>query len=203
MIGVIYIVYFGEVFLVVSILSSLGFGHKRHYESLCFVVYQAIVKQARQPVLYGENGAPDSFDGRFDVLVLHMYLVLRRLKQDDLAHRDVGQILFDLFFDDMDQGLRERGVGDLSVGKKIRKMAESFYGRVAAYEIVFNHQDLEGIAKIIRRNLYSGDEDILRIEASKMLAHYAMLIESYLNQTILGVVLSKDLFKEVSFLGER
>jgi cytochrome b pre-mRNA-processing protein 3 len=73
----------------------------------------------------------DTLDGRFDMIALHTYLVLDRLKGVEPQFR---QALVDEFFRDMDRSLRELGVGDLSVGKKVRKMAESFYGRVAAYD---------------------------------------------------------------------
>ena len=86
---------------------------------------------ARHPVAYAEWGVPDTLDGRFDMITLHTFLVLDRLKGEDRAFR---QELVDEFFRDMDRSLREMGVGDLSVGKKVRKMAEVFYGRLAAYD---------------------------------------------------------------------
>lgn len=94
-------------------------------------LYAAIVAAARRPVPYAHWGVPDTLDGRFDMISLHLFLVLDRLKGDADAFR---QNLVDEFFLDMDRSLREMGVGDLSVGKKVRKMAESFYGRVTAYE---------------------------------------------------------------------
>ena len=96
--------------------------------------YAAIMAQARKPDHYGAGAVPDSFDGRFDMLAVHVHLVLRRLRSDGVARDDIGQALFDMFFRDMDQAMREAGVGDLGVGKKIRKMAQAFYGRAAAYD---------------------------------------------------------------------
>jgi len=96
--------------------------------------YVALVKQARTPTLYGDTKAPDTVDGRFDILAVHVHIVLRRLRQEGLARDEIGQSLFDLFFADMDQAMRESGVGDLGVGKRIRKMAQAFYGRAAAYD---------------------------------------------------------------------
>lgn len=94
-------------------------------------LYGAIVAAGRHPLLYAEWQVPDTLDGRFDMITLHLFLVLDRLKGGHDAFR---QQLVDTFFDDMDRSLREMGVGDVSVGKKVRKMAESFYGRVAAYD---------------------------------------------------------------------
>lgn len=103
-------------------------------EAAARALYAAIVEQARLPAFYRDAGVPDTLDGRFDMIVLHAFLVLHRLKQEGQAHGAVGQALFDLMFADMDASLRELGVGDLSVGKKIKQMATGFYGRVAAYE---------------------------------------------------------------------
>lgn len=94
-------------------------------------LYEAIVAAARHPVPYAAWGVADTVDGRFDMISLHAYLTLDRLKGEADT---VRQELVDEFFADMDRSLREMGVGDLSVGKKVRKMAEAFYGRVTAYE---------------------------------------------------------------------
>ena len=93
--------------------------------------YEAIVAAARHPVFYADWGVADTLDGRFDMISLHAFLVLDRLKGTEQAFR---QGLVDELFADMDRSLREMGVGDLSVGKKVRKMAEVFYGRLAAYD---------------------------------------------------------------------
>ncbi len=93
--------------------------------------YEAIVAAARHPVFYAEWGVADTLDGRFDMIALHAFLILDRLKGVEAGFR---QDLVDEFFRDMDRSLREMGVGDISVGKKVRKMAEVFYGRVAAYD---------------------------------------------------------------------
>jgi cytochrome b pre-mRNA-processing protein 3 len=91
------------------------------------------VAAARQEVFYARWAVPDTVDGRFDMIALHLFLVLERLKGEGQAVEDFRQVLTDTFFQDMDRSLREMGVGDISVGKKVRKMAEAFYGRVQAY----------------------------------------------------------------------
>ncbi|WP_373502245.1 ubiquinol-cytochrome C chaperone family protein [Aestuariivirga sp.] len=105
---------------------------------------------ARHPVLYARWGVADTLDGRFDMITLHTFLALDRLKGVEEGFR---QDLVDELFLDMDRSLREMGVGDISVGKKVRKMAEVFYGRIAAYD-----QALEGpegaLDAAIARNVF-------------------------------------------------
>lgn len=116
-------------------------------------LYAQVVEQARLPGFYRDLGVPDTLDGRFDMIVLHAFLVLHRLKAEGQAQGPVGQALFDLMFADMDASLRELGVGDLSVGKKIKQMATGFYGRVAAYEEGLASGE-DALARALRRNLY-------------------------------------------------
>ena len=125
-------------------------------------LYAAAVEQARAPALYADFGAPDTVEGRFELVTLHVYLILRRLKGEDPAVKKVAQKLFDVMFQNMDDSLRELGVGDLSIGKKIRKMAENFYGRVGAYEEVLSGEvkeetDRDALAIALGRNIF-GDE---------------------------------------------
>jgi cytochrome b pre-mRNA-processing protein 3 len=116
-------------------------------------LYAAIVAAARQPRFYAGWGVPDTMDGRFDMLVLHMFLVLERLR-GDASTSDLQQALTDRFFAQMDAALREAGVGDLTVGKKVRKMAEAFYGRAKAYRTGLAQRD-EDLAKALARNIYA------------------------------------------------
>jgi cytochrome b pre-mRNA-processing protein 3 len=96
-------------------------------------LYAAIVAAARQEKFYAEWQVPDTMDGRFDMQVLHMYLVLEHLGEFGTEAASLRQALTDRFFAAMDAALREVGVGDLAVGKKVRKMAEAFFGRITAY----------------------------------------------------------------------
>src|SRR5437868_7409072 len=97
-------------------------------------LYAAAVAQARTPGLYAELGAPDTPEGRFEVYSLHVYLLLERLKGQGPQAADTAQALFDTYVSSLDNSLRELGVGDTSVGKRMRKLGEAFYGRVNAYE---------------------------------------------------------------------
>ena len=115
--------------------------------------YEAIVAAARHPAFYAHWGVADTLDGRFDMVALHTYLVLDRLKGMEPAFR---QDLVDEFFSDMDRSLRELGVGDISVGKKVRKMAEVFYGRIAAYDAALAGEG-DGLVPVIARNVFPDD----------------------------------------------
>ncbi len=131
------------------ILQSL-FGRKPDAATR---LYGAIVVAARQEKFYSEMAVPDTLDGRFDMIVLHMFMVLDRLRGDNDKFR---QQLTDVFFNDLDRTLREMGVGDLSVSKKIRPMAEAFAGRIQAYAIAAAKGDAEILAAL-QRNVYSGE----------------------------------------------
>jgi cytochrome b pre-mRNA-processing protein 3 len=95
-------------------------------------LYGAIVAAARHIRFYENMGIADTIDGRFEMVVLHLFLVLNRLKGEGVE--DLRQRLTDEFFADMDRSLRELGVSDVTVGKKVRRIAESYYGRVTAYD---------------------------------------------------------------------
>jgi cytochrome b pre-mRNA-processing protein 3 len=119
--------------------------------SAATALYKAVTEQARQPVFYAEHGVPDTVDGRFEMIALHMFLVLHRLKADG---KDVlAQQLFDIMFADMDHSLREMGAGDLGVGRRVRAMAEGLYGRIAAYEAGIGVDDGD-LTAALRRNLF-------------------------------------------------
>ena len=114
--------------------------------------YGRIVERARAPLFYREWGVPDTLDGRFELLALHGFLVLHRLKRERAQTADFAQALFDTMFADLDRALREMGVGDLGVGRRIKEMATGFYGRIAAYEAGLT--DPAALTAALGRNLY-------------------------------------------------
>lgn len=127
----------------------------RQPDPAAVALYRRIVEQARQPDFYVRHGVPDSLDGRFDMIVLHAFLVMRRLRaMTSKAADDLSQEVFDLLFADMDSNLREIGVGDLGVGKRVNKMAQAFYGRVEAYEAGMIATDDAILTDALTRNLY-------------------------------------------------
>jgi cytochrome b pre-mRNA-processing protein 3 len=96
-------------------------------------LYDQLSLAAREPALYGEGRVPDSPDGRFEMLALHASVLFGRLSKRGDQAEETSQEVFNIMFSALDHALRELGVGDLSVGKRIRKLAESFYGRMAVY----------------------------------------------------------------------
>ena len=98
------------------------------------LAYRRIVEHARQPGFFVDGGVPDTIDGRFELICLHAFLYLHRLKREQPQSARLGQRFFDLMFADFDRSLREMGTGDLSVGREVKRMAQAFYGRIAAYE---------------------------------------------------------------------
>ncbi len=110
-------------------------------------LYTRCVEQARRPEFYSRLGVPDTIDGRFDLIVLHVFLAMRRLDADS------KQQLFDLMFADMDRNLREMGVGDMGIAKRIKPMIAAFYGRAQAYETALAAGDSE-LQQALARNLY-------------------------------------------------
>jgi cytochrome b pre-mRNA-processing protein 3 len=130
-------------------------------------MYGMIVTQAREPLFYRDLGVPDTVNGRFDVLVLHLWMVLRRLTGLETGAA-LRQALFDRFCEDMDANLREMGVGDLTVPKRMQEFGEAFYGRSAAYDLALA-EGREELAQALCRNILDGQQ----IENARRLAFYA------------------------------
>ncbi|NVK33045.1 MAG: ubiquinol-cytochrome C chaperone [Rhodobacteraceae bacterium] len=121
-------------------------------------VYSQIVAQARQPVFYQGYFVPDTIDARFDMIVVHTVLLFRRFKGAERSAGTFAQNVFDLFFADMDANLREIGIADVRVPKKIGKMAEAFYGRADAYIPLIDANDEKALAQALERNIWPEDE---------------------------------------------
>jgi cytochrome b pre-mRNA-processing protein 3 len=123
-------------------------------------LYTATVAQARTPIFYAQMGAADTVEGRFEVYTLHLVLLLHRLKGQGAAAAEVSQALFDAYLRGLDDGLREMGVGDLSVGKKMRKLGEAFYGRVKTYDEAFAAlPDQALLEAVLTRTVLMGQAD--------------------------------------------
>jgi cytochrome b pre-mRNA-processing protein 3 len=144
------------------------------------MLYGAIVAQARSPAFYAEMGVADTVDGRFEMVVLHTQLVVRRLLSASPETAPTGQEVFDLFCSDMDRSLRELGVGDMAVPKRMKKMGEAYYGRAAAYEEALARKDQAALASALQRNVYAdGDErgDATRLAAYVIAAADALAVQ--------------------------
>jgi cytochrome b pre-mRNA-processing protein 3 len=129
----------------------------RASEAAARALYEAVVAQSRQPAFYASLGVPDTLDGRFDMVVLHVFLLLHRFHREGRAAKQLAQNLFDTLFEDMDYNLRELGVGDLGVGRRIKVMAKALYGRIAAYEAGLAADDV-ALASALERNLFRNSQ---------------------------------------------
>ncbi|CAA7617839.1 ubiquinol-cytochrome C chaperone family protein [Magnetospirillum sp. UT-4] len=157
------------------------FRDRRRRDETAHALYRALVDQARDSWFYEHYGVPDTLEGRYDMIVLHAYLLLGRLGRcgPDAADqaKALSQATFDIMFADMDQNLREMGVTDLAVGRRVRRLAEAFYGRVDAYDKAVDAGGAD-LAAALRRNLYQAvepDADQLRRMAEYVLGQRTAL----------------------------
>lgn len=152
-------------------------------------LYAAIVRQARSPAFYGAFGVADTLDGRFDLVVLHAFLALRRLRRQGRAAEAVAQALLDHLFADMDRSLREIGVSDYSIGRRVKDMVKAFYGRVAAYDRgLAEPAELEAA---LWRNVYRGAAE--RRAEARQLAAYMRRALAHLEAQPLAAILAGEL----------
>lgn len=133
--------------------------------SLAARLYAVLVARARDPVFFASYGVEDTLDGRFDLLALHAWLVLERLKAAGAA--SLSQAFVDTVFIGFDEALRELGSGDIGLGRRMKKLADAFYGRMQAYGEARDEASLEAA---LVRNLYRG----VRQPAAKAMARYVL-----------------------------
>jgi len=121
-----------------------------------FALYSAAVAAARDPFLYATLGVADTLDGRFDMVCLYTALLVRRLQREPQPGPSLAQAVFDAMFSDMDVTLREMGVGDLSVGRRVRAMWEAFNGRAHAYDDALSTGENASLEAALVRNVWRG-----------------------------------------------
>jgi cytochrome b pre-mRNA-processing protein 3 len=143
-------------------------------------LYTAVVTRAREPVFFVKFGVPDTIDGRFDLLTLHAWLLLAHL-QTDSSQTALAQAFVDRLFIGFDEALRELGAGDMGMGRRVKKFAAAFYGRLKAYG---EAADSAAMAEALTRNLYRGVEG----RAVGAMAVYVLGAKQHLSLTPEGVV---------------
>lgn len=141
-----------------------------------YAVYNAIVAQSRREIFYADWGVADTLTGRFDMISLHAALVFRRLRSREAQTRAFSQNVFDCFFSDMDRSLREMGVGDLSIGKRIEKMGGLFYGMLSNLSEILDAGDRTRLVAFVSRNFHAGGTH----EAAEKFADYILLCDDLL-----------------------
>jgi cytochrome b pre-mRNA-processing protein 3 len=165
-------------------------------------LYARIATTSREQGLYLDLGIPDTLEGRFEALSLHMVLVLRALRQLPAPADDVARDLTDALFRDLDATLREMGVGDTTVPKRMKKLAEAFYGRARAYDGPLEAGDESALAAALGRNVQGVEAGY---EASAIpLARYALAADRSLKTSNLDAILSAgpNVPRPGSFAGE-
>jgi cytochrome b pre-mRNA-processing protein 3 len=137
-------------------MALFGFLQRTRHERTGHELYCHAVAAARDPYFYTGLAVPDTLDGRFDLVGLHAFLVIHRLQALAPPGPAVAQAVFDAMFNDMDLNLREMGVSDLSVGKRVKQMWEAFHGRAAAYQPALAAGDADRLAEALGRNVWRG-----------------------------------------------
>ncbi|WP_245974183.1 ubiquinol-cytochrome C chaperone family protein [Bosea caraganae] len=148
-------------------------------------LFERVAAASRQPALYLEGGIPDTFEGRFESLTLHVFLVLRRLRELPAPADGLAQDLVDACFSYLEFGFRQSGISDIAVPKRMKKIGQMFYGRVQAYESALASPDPAELVEALRRNAGCGG-------GAGPLAAYARQVVSALAGRDLDAILVQD-----------
>lgn len=157
-------------------------------------LYAVVAEQARQPAFYRQGGVPDTIDGRFDLLTLHLVLLLCRLHGGGRAAEQMRQHLFDLLAADMDRNLRELGVGDMGISRRVKVMGQAFWGRLAAYDAAFKAEPAQrhtALMTTLDKNLYGTVPSTETVLAQ--MARYVLAARDSLDQQAPALILSGKL----------
>ena len=166
----------------------------RPRERLGEPLYELAVRQARDPRFYTDLGVADRIDARFELYTLHVQLLVMRLREEGERGAEAGQALFDTYVSALDHTLRELGVGDISVGKKMRKLGESLYGRMTAYEGPLRAGDAQALAAGLARNVFESDDPAV----GAALAAYALESRRRLAEQDFAAVTTAPAWAEVA-----
>lgn len=162
-----------------GIFNALRNALGKKTDPVTLKLYKACVDSSRRQAFYLNYNVPDTVDGRFDLLLLHVTLVILRLNENIQS----GQNLFDMMFTDMERSLREMGVGDMSIGKKMKPMLAGFYGRAGTYKRALAEKNDELLSAAIARNVYG---------TTTAEAPYASRIARYARETVAMLALLED-----------
>ena len=159
---------------------------KNPYAQPAKLVYAQVLSHIRNPEFYRVFGVPDTQEGRFDLLLVHLFLIIDRMLLEGRAMQDFNQALFDVTFADMDQTLREIGIGDTGVPKRMRRMMKAFNGRMHAYSAAM--QGGEELEAVLLRNLYAAAEPPDLVCVSRM-KNYVQTSRDLIKQQPLAALL--------------
>lgn len=171
-----------------------GQGRKKR-QAIVDALYERIVAGARQPAFYAQLGVPDTPLGRFEMLSVHFFLFLHRVRDRQGALQDIAQELTDQFFQDLDHSLREIGIGDMGVPRRMKKFARMFYGRLASYTEAVDAGDEAALAEALKRNIHPDQE---KWEGAAPLAAYVIRTAAAL-QSVSDEELAAGTLRLISF----
>ena len=170
----------------------------RSAERMGLPLYSAAVAQAREPTFYTALGVTDEIDARFELYTLHVLLLILRLRDETGADAEKGaeaaQNLFDVYVSALDNALRELGVNDVTMAKKMRRLGESLYGRMTTYETPLRAGDADELAAGLARNVYATED----AGAARALAAYALTARAILAGHPLDAVLVAPTWPEIA-----
>ncbi|NJC42308.1 cytochrome b pre-mRNA-processing protein 3 [Brevundimonas alba] len=166
----------------------------RPRERLGEPLYELAVRQARDPGFYTTLGVADRIDARFELYTLHVLLLIMRLRDEGERGAEIAQGLFDTYVSALDHALRELGVGDITVGKKMRKLGEALYGRMTAYAPPLRAGARDALAAGLSRNVFESDDPA----AGQALATYALESRSRLAAQDFADVIARPHWAEVT-----
>jgi cytochrome b pre-mRNA-processing protein 3 len=168
------------------------FGKREERLAPVNALFARIAEASRRPELYLAGGIPDTFEGRFEALTLNVFLVLRRLRELPAPAADLAQELVDACFAYLELGFRNGGISDIAVPKRMKKIAQSFYGRIQAYEAGLVASEPDALVDALRRNASPG-------EGTTVLAAYIKRSRQHLAGLDLDAILaSETLFPAVT-----
>lgn len=153
-------------------------------------LYGQIVAAARQPVFYSDWEAPDTPLGRFEMISLMLFLTLRRLRGEKGAAAEIAQEMVDTFFKELDHSIRELGIGDMGVPKRMKKLAKMFYGRAGSYGQALDDADEDALAAALNRNI---QPTVTPWPGARPLARYTVVAAASLDSQPLQDILAGDI----------
>ena len=157
-----------------------------------FLIYKKIVSHSRNKIFYTDFKVPDTIDGRFDLIVLHLFFIHSVLFRKETRKNDIYNHLLDIMYKDFDSNLREIGVGDLSVGKKIYQMSEAVAGRINAYNNSKDNKEL--IYKTLSRNIYGLKKNIDKKTKSIMVQYFLINLKNIKSKNLSDIKENSDIF---------
>lgn len=172
------------------------FGGGRDNRRAAAEFFGAIVAQARRPEFYSALGVPDSLDGRFDMVALHVFLVMRRLKGQGADAAAWSQKIYEVMVADFEASVMELGVGDSGISRKVKTMARGMAGRIQAYDEALARDDDAALEVALDNNVYgtvmASDPAALAVLAGYVRAAEASLASQPLGQLMSGIVRFPD-----------